>query len=110
MHKTPEKRKTCNTSTRTERHIQTAEAARTDRRPQADLISTHKQANRPRKPHPHMPVISKSQRDPIIDVVKGANFASPDPEKPFLPIRAGHMKVLQLLVVDAFGKEIGYTR
>lgn len=47
---------------------------------------------------------NESQRDTIIELVRGATFASPDPEKPFLPIRAGHMKVLAVWVVDAFGQ------
>ena len=48
----------------------------------------------------------ESPRDPIVELVKGSNFASPDPEKPFLPIRAGHMKVLALSIVDAFGQTL----
>jgi hypothetical protein len=46
------------------------------------------------------------RQDPIIDFVKGVNFVSPDPDKPFLPIRAGHMKVLAVSVVDAFGQTL----
>ena len=34
------------------------------------------------------------------------NFVSPDPEKPFYPIRAGHMKLIELSVVDAFGQTL----
>jgi hypothetical protein len=48
----------------------------------------------------------ESQLDPIIEFVKGINFVSPAPEKPFLPIRAGHMKVLAVSVVDAFGQTL----
>lgn len=47
---------------------------------------------------------NESQRDPIIELVRGATFASPDPDKRFLPFRAGHMKVLAVSVVDAFGQ------
>jgi hypothetical protein len=48
----------------------------------------------------------ESRRDSIIDRVKGANYVSPDPDKPFLPIRAGHLKVLALSIVDAFGQTL----
>lgn len=48
----------------------------------------------------------EDQRDPIIEFVKGVNFVSPDPTKAFLPIRAGHMKVLAVSVVDAFGQTL----
>jgi hypothetical protein len=46
------------------------------------------------------------QRDPIIDWIEGVNYVSPDPDKPFLPVRAGHMKVLAVAIVDAFGQTL----
>ena len=49
---------------------------------------------------------NENQRDTIIELVRGATFASPDPDKPFLPLRAGHMKVLGVSVVDAYGQMV----
>jgi hypothetical protein len=50
---------------------------------------------------------AESPRDPIGDLLKGTrNLVSPDPRKPFYPVRAGHMRVLQLWVVDAFGQTV----
>jgi len=48
----------------------------------------------------------EAQRDPIISLVEGVNYVSPDPDKPFLPVRAGHMKVLAVAIVDAFGQTL----
>ncbi len=42
--------------------------------------------------------------DPIAAFVSDAADASPDPDKPFLPIRAGHARLLEVAVVDAFGQ------
>ena len=49
---------------------------------------------------------NQSQRDSIIDSVEGANYVSPDPDKSFLPVRAGHLKVLGVAIVDAFGQTL----
>jgi hypothetical protein len=48
----------------------------------------------------------QAPRDPIFELIKGMNFLSPDPTKPFYPIRAGHMKLIELTVVDAFGQTL----
>lgn len=48
----------------------------------------------------------KESRHSIIGSVEGVNDVSPDPDKPFLPIRAGHLKVLAVAVVDAFGQTL----
>ena len=54
----------------------------------------------------------ESRRDGIMDLIDGANSVSPifDPQsksaRPFLPVRAGHMKVLALSIVDAFGQTL----
>jgi len=48
----------------------------------------------------------KDSRDSIINSVEGVNDVSPDPDKPFLPIRAGHLKVLKVSIVDAFGQTL----
>jgi hypothetical protein len=44
--------------------------------------------------------------DPIASLIKDANYASPDPEKAFLPIRAGHAELISLSIVDAFGQTL----
>jgi hypothetical protein len=44
--------------------------------------------------------------DPIAFLIEDANYASPDPDKPFLPIRAGHAKLISLSIVDAFGQTL----
>lgn len=49
---------------------------------------------------------NESPKDDIIDFINGMYHLSPDPFKPFYPIRAGHMKVLQLRIVDAFGQTL----
>lgn len=38
--------------------------------------------------------------------VEGVNTISPEPGAKFLPIRAGHMRVLRLSIVDAFGQTL----
>ncbi len=48
--------------------------------------------------------------DPIYDRVRDVADASPDPGKPFLPIRAGHAKLIELAVVDAFGQTVTLPR
>lgn len=46
-------------------------------------------------------------KDPIIDFIRGLNnLVSPDPDKPFSPVRAGHMKLLRVWIVDAFGQTV----
>ncbi len=46
-------------------------------------------------------------KDPIIDFIRGMNnLVSPDPDKPFFPIRAGHLKLTKLSIVDAFGQTV----
>ena len=44
--------------------------------------------------------------DPILTSIKHMNFVSPDPDKPYYPIRAGHMKLVKISVVDAFGRTL----
>lgn len=48
----------------------------------------------------------ESPEDKITDFIKGMYHLSPDPSKPFYPIRAGHMEVRQLRIVDAFGQTL----
>lgn len=48
----------------------------------------------------------QAPRDPIFELIKEMNFVSPDPTKPFYPIRAGHMRLIELTVVDAFGQTL----
>jgi hypothetical protein len=49
----------------------------------------------------------ENPKDPIIDVIGGMqNLVSPDPDKPFFPIRAGHLRLLHVWIVDAFGQYV----
>ena len=46
-------------------------------------------------------------KDSISDFLGGLNnLASPDPDKPFFPVRAGHLKLTRLWIVDAFGQTL----
>ncbi len=48
-----------------------------------------------------------SPKDPIAALIAGLHdFSSPAPEKPFFPVRAGHLKLLQVAIVDAFGQRV----
>ncbi len=48
-----------------------------------------------------------SPKDPIAALIAGLHdFSSPDPEKPFFPIRAGHLKLLRVSIVDTFGQRV----
>src|SRR6266536_2892323 len=58
MERTPIELHPHNTRLNRERHIQTTEAPRTDRRPQTRLLSTHKQSHRARQADPHMPMVN----------------------------------------------------
>jgi hypothetical protein len=50
---------------------------------------------------------AEDPKDPIGDLIKGMNnLVSPDPDLPFFPVRAGHMKFLRIWVVDVFGQTV----
>jgi hypothetical protein len=49
---------------------------------------------------------NESPEDKITDFIKDMYHLSPDSSKPFYPIRAGHMEVKELHIVDAFGQTL----
>ena len=48
----------------------------------------------------------ESPQDPIVNAIGETNILSPDPGKPFRPIRAGCLMVERLRIVDAFGQAV----
>jgi hypothetical protein len=48
----------------------------------------------------------ESPEDPIVTFIGEMNILSPDPGKPFYPLRAGCLKVEKLRIVDAFGQAL----
>jgi hypothetical protein len=62
------------------------------------------------QPRPINPFFSQpgaEVKDPIGDLIAGlTHLVSPDPEKPFCPVRAGHLRVTRLWIVDAFGQTV----
>ena len=65
------------------------------------------QTPQPRPINPFFGQPGADVKDPIRDFITGlTNLVSPDPEKPFFPIRAGHLKLTRLWIVDAFGQTV----